>query len=158
LENVLTALRTMNLSACNDPFGLGLKTECEKTLANPIRLICLFGCSGDRDRIKRPLMAAVAERLADVVIVTNDNPRTESASAIITEICTGFSPGWKTTGKISVEPDRHAAIKLAINMAQPGDVVLLAGKGHENYQIIGTTKHHFDDVEEAEAALRDIYI
>ena len=100
-------------------------------------------------------MGAVAERLADVVIVTSDNPRTEDPGAIIEEICAGFSEGWKTADKITVEADRRAAIKKAIGMAQKGDVVLLAGKGHENYQIIGTTKYHFDDVEEAQAALKE---
>jgi UDP-N-acetylmuramoyl-L-alanyl-D-glutamate--2,6-diaminopimelate ligase len=133
LENVLTALRAT--------MGVG-------------RLICVFGCGGDRDRTKRAKMGAIAERLADRVIVTSDNPRTEEPGAIIEEICAGFSAGWKTSGKIAVEPDRRAAIQRAIGMAEAGDVVLIAGKGHENYQIIGTTKHHFDDVEEAEAALR----
>lgn len=123
----------------------------------PGDLVCLFGCGGDRDRTKRSKMAAIAERLADKVIVTSDNPRTENPSAIIEEICAGFSANWKASGKITVEPDRRAAIRAAIAMAKPGDVVLLAGKGHENYQIIGTTKQHFDDVEEAEAALRDLF-
>jgi UDP-N-acetylmuramoyl-L-alanyl-D-glutamate--2,6-diaminopimelate ligase len=143
LENVLTALRTTMQS----------KTA-EARIRNG-RLICVFGCGGDRDRTKRPKMGAVAERLADVVIVTSDNPRTEEPNAIIAEICAGFSAEWKQAAKITIEPNRRAAIKLAIGMAKPGDVVLLAGKGHENYQIIGTTKHHFDDVEEAENALRD---
>ena len=117
------------------------------------RLICVFGCGGDRDRTKRPKMGTVAERLADRVIVTSDNPRTEDAAAIIEEICAGFSAGWKEGGKIAVEADRRAAIRMVIGTADSGDVVLIAGKGHENYQIIGTTKHHFDDVEEAEGAL-----
>ena len=117
------------------------------------RLICVFGCGGDRDRTKRPKMGNVAELLADKIIVTSDNPRTEHPLAIIDEICAGFSQGWRLNHKILIEPDRRAAIRLAIGMARPGDVVLLAGKGHENYQIIGTTKHHFDDVEEAQAAL-----
>jgi len=132
LENVLTALR--------GTMGAG-------------RLICMFGCGGDRDRTKRPKMAAIAERLADVVVLTSDNPRTEKPGDIIDEVCTGFSANWKETGKITVEADRRAAINLAIGLAQAGDVVLLAGKGHETYQIIGTTKHHFDDVEEAQKAL-----
>jgi UDP-N-acetylmuramoyl-L-alanyl-D-glutamate--2,6-diaminopimelate ligase len=150
LENVLTALRaTMG----RPPKG-GTPNGAPNGSPNG-RLICLFGCGGDRDRTKRPKMGAVAERLADVVIVTSDNPRTEEPAVIIEEICAGFSPAWKTAGKITIEPDRRAAIHRAIAMAKPGDVVLLAGKGHENYQIIGTTKHHFDDVEEAENALRD---
>ncbi|HUO08652.1 MAG TPA: UDP-N-acetylmuramoyl-L-alanyl-D-glutamate--2,6-diaminopimelate ligase [Phycisphaerae bacterium] len=131
LENVLRAVRTT--------MGKG-------------RLICVFGCGGDRDRTKRPKMAAVAETFADLVIVTSDNPRTEDPHAIIAEIRTGFSSN--ANGKVKVEPDRRAAIRTAISIADSGDVVLLAGKGHENYQIIGTTKHHFDDVEEAQAALK----
>ncbi len=144
LENVLTTLRT-TMSNCFTRFQ-----------PNNGRLICLFGCGGDRDRTKRPKMAKVAETLADFVILTSDNPRTENPLAIIEEICTGFSPSWKTARKITVEPDRRLAIQKAIALAQPGDVVLLAGKGHENYQIIGTTKHHFDDVEEAQNALREL--
>jgi UDP-N-acetylmuramoyl-L-alanyl-D-glutamate--2,6-diaminopimelate ligase len=160
LENVLTALRaTMGVGTDENPPKGGTTNDPPKGgtpngAANG-RLICVFGCGGDRDRTKRPKMGAIAERLADVVIVTNDNPRTESPGAIIEEICAGFSSGWKESGKITIEPDRRAAIKKAIGMARAGDVVLLAGKGHENYQIIGTTKHHFDDVEEAEAALRE---
>ena len=143
LDNVLQALRgTMGANIGGTPVPRG-------------RLICVFGCGGDRDRTKRPKMGAVAERLADVVIVTSDNPRTENPAAIIEEICAGFSPGWKDGAKISVEADRRAAIRMAVEMAEAGDVVLIAGKGHENYQIIGTTKHHFDDVEEAAAALAE---
>ncbi len=159
LENVLKALRaTMGGGsfakrqagsvADVDGRGLGDGGEGERG-----RLICVFGCGGDRDRTKRPKMGAVAERLADVVIVTSDNPRTENAERIIEEICAGFSEGWRDAGKISVEADRRAAIRDAIGAARPGDVVLIAGKGHENYQIMGTTKHHFDDVEEAVAAM-----
>ena len=105
-------------------------------------------------------MGAVADRLADVVIVTSDNPRTEEPGAIIEEICAGFSEGWRECGRISVEPDRRAAIRMAIGHGrEKGDVVLIAGKGHENYQIIGTDQAtHFDDVEEAEAALRERFI
>jgi UDP-N-acetylmuramoyl-L-alanyl-D-glutamate--2,6-diaminopimelate ligase len=150
LENVLSALRTTMTTSPQSKIenGGGQKSK--------ISLICLFGCGGDRDRTKRPKMAAIAERLADKVIVTTDNPRTENPAAIIEEICAGFSPHWKSENKITVEPDRRAAIRAAIAMAQPGDVVLLAGKGHENYQIIGTTKHHFDDVEEAQNALQEL--
>jgi UDP-N-acetylmuramoyl-L-alanyl-D-glutamate--2,6-diaminopimelate ligase len=86
--------------------------------------------------------------------VTSDNPRTENPAAIIDEVCAGFTGAWKSDGRIRVEPDRRVAIRAAIEMADTNDVVLIAGKGHENYQIIGTTKHHFDDVEEAAAALQ----
>ena len=118
------------------------------------KLRVLFGCGGDRDRTKRPLMAGVTERLADVVYVTSDNPRTENASEIIEQILAGFQN--RRRKPPIVEPDRRAAIKKIIEDAEPGDVVLLAGKGHENYQIVGQTKRHFDDVEEAKAALQEL--
>ena len=131
LENVLTAVRG---------FTSG-------------KIICVFGCGGDRDATKRPKMAAVAQRLADTIIVTDDNPRTEGSSVIIEQILAGFSgnPG----GRVTVIPDRAQAIRTAVDFAQPGDVVLLAGKGHENYQIIGTSRYHFDDVEHAQQALTE---
>lgn len=157
LENVLSALR---------PVTRG-------------KLIAVFGCGGDRDRTKRPKMAAVCCRIADRVIVTSDNPRTEDPMAIIDEILKGV-PGESAicdlrlagtgtarlaesaaSGKskmedcaVLVEPDRAAAIAWAIQSAGPDDTVLIAGKGHEDYQIIGTTKRHFDDREEAAKALR----
>jgi UDP-N-acetylmuramoyl-L-alanyl-D-glutamate--2,6-diaminopimelate ligase len=138
LDNVLTALRATMAHAANGRTG---------------KLICLFGCGGDRDRTKRPKMAAVVERLADRVVLTSDNPRTENPDAIIHEVLLGFSAAYRGGGSLAVEPDRRAAIRQALGLAEPGDVVLLAGKGHENYQIIGTQKRHFDDVEEAQAAL-----
>jgi len=116
------------------------------------RLVVMFGCGGDRDRTKRPKMAAVACRLADRVIVTSDNPRTEEPGAIIQEILTGVPEQAK--GKVSVEADRARAIEMAIGGAVAEDVVLLAGKGHEDYQIIGKTKRHFDDREQAGQVLR----
>jgi UDP-N-acetylmuramoyl-L-alanyl-D-glutamate--2,6-diaminopimelate ligase len=159
LENVLNALRaTMEGAGSRDnfkewQFDAKFGTRHEKQKHG--RIICVFGCGGDRDRTKRPKMGVVAERLADLVIVTSDNPRTENPDAIINEICVGFSSGWEGAGKITIEPDRRVAIRMAIESAEEGDVVLIAGKGHENYQIIGTTKHHFDDVEEAQAALAE---
>jgi UDP-N-acetylmuramoyl-L-alanyl-D-glutamate--2,6-diaminopimelate ligase len=115
------------------------------------KLRVLFGCGGDRDRTKRPLMAAATERRADCIYVTSDNPRTEDPGEIIRQIVAGFA---NPTGKpIFVEPDRRAAIGKILFDSRPGDVVLIAGKGHENYQIIGQTKHHFDDVEEVRLAL-----
>jgi UDP-N-acetylmuramoyl-L-alanyl-D-glutamate--2,6-diaminopimelate ligase len=116
------------------------------------KLRVLFGCGGDRDRTKRPLMAKAAEKLADCIYVTSDNPRTENPASIIDQIVAGFSSA--TRKPIFVEPDRRAAIAKIIDDAERSDVLLLAGKGHENYQIIGQTKHHFDDVEEVEAALQ----
>lgn len=130
LENVLNALR---------PLTRG-------------KLRLLFGCGGDRDRTKRPRMAKIAAALADGVYVTSDNPRTENPQAIIDEIMSGFPADKVKT--VVVEPDRRRAIERAVGDADSNDVVLLAGKGHENYQIIGTTKHHFDDVEEASNVIR----
>jgi len=113
------------------------------------KMICVFGCGGDRDRTKRPKMGKIAAELADVAVVTSDNPRTEEPERILQDILEGIAP--------SVEPvvicDRATAIRTAILQAQPGDGVLIAGKGHEDYQIFGTEKIHFDDREQAREAL-----
>ena len=119
----------------------------------PGRAICVFGCGGDRDRTKRPLMGKIAADLADVAIVTSDNPRTEEPRRILDDILTGIPD----TVKPVVEGDRATAIARAIAMAQPGDGVLIAGKGHEDYQILGTEKIHFDDREQARTALAQRY-
>ena len=130
------------------------------------RIICLFGCGGDRDRGKRPLMGEAAGARADLVVATSDNPRTEDPLAILAEI----EPGIARTGKTRLEPrharmglsgycvvpDRREAIRLALQSARPGDAVLLAGKGHEDYQIVGTQKRPFDDRAEAQSALEEI--
>ncbi len=131
------------------------------------RIICVFGCGGDRDRTKRPLMGAIAGRLADIAVVTSDNPRREDPDTIIAEIVDGdlransprlkaadLRAGTSRAGYL-VEPDRRQAIRLAIDLAQSGDIVLITGKGHETYQIRGTQKFDFDDRAEAGAALRD---
>jgi UDP-N-acetylmuramoyl-L-alanyl-D-glutamate--2,6-diaminopimelate ligase len=116
------------------------------------KLRVVFGCGGDRDRTKRPRMAAVAERLADFVVVTSDNPRTEQPEDIINEIVAGFeNPDSK---RITVESDRKKAIELAIKTADKNDIVLIAGKGHENYQIIGKQKLDFSDKAIAEQCLK----
>lgn len=109
----------------------------------------VFGCGGDRDRTKRAVMARTAENYADHVVVTSDNPRTESPDSIIAEICLGF-----VGGAYHSLVDREEAVHFAVQSAQPGDVILLAGKGHENYQIIGDKKLPFCDVDVAEQALR----
>ncbi|MGA2093394.1 MAG: UDP-N-acetylmuramoyl-L-alanyl-D-glutamate--2,6-diaminopimelate ligase [Sedimentisphaerales bacterium] len=107
------------------------------------RLIVLFGCGGDRDKTKRPRMAKAVEKYADAIIVTSDNPRTENPDVIISEIVAGFvNPA---SPRIKIEQDRRKAIALAIESARKNDVVLLAGKGHENYQIIGKEKFPFSD-------------
>jgi UDP-N-acetylmuramoyl-L-alanyl-D-glutamate--2,6-diaminopimelate ligase len=108
------------------------------------RVVILFGCGGDRDRTKRPKMGAIAAKYADFVIVTSDNPRTEVPSAIIEDIMEGVK-GTKTP--YTVIEDRREAIAWAIDNHQPGDVIILAGKGHETYQIVGKTKHHMDERE-----------
>ena len=113
------------------------------------RLICVFGCGGERDRGKRALMGAVASRLADYVFVTSDNPRSEDPLAIIGDIARGIRGG-----EVSFEPDRAAAIRCAVHMARRGDVVLIAGKGHEQYQETGGVKHPYSDAGEVMAALR----
>ncbi len=114
----------------------------------------VFGCGGDRDRAKRPIMGREAARLSDRVILTNDNPRTEDPERILQEILPGIEEGGMTPGKeCVVEPDRKKAIELAIATAKPGEVILIAGKGHEDYQILGTEKVHFDDREVARGAL-----
>ncbi|QRV23734.1 UDP-N-acetylmuramoyl-L-alanyl-D-glutamate--2,6-diaminopimelate ligase [Marinomonas foliarum] len=109
------------------------------------RLICVFGCGGDRDRGKRPLMMAAAMQNADYVWLTSDNPRTESIDQIFSDILSQTNQG----EAFSFEPDRRVAIQQAILSAGPNDVVLIAGKGHESYQDIKGVKHHFDDKEEA---------
>ncbi len=127
LENVLKATR---------PFVAG-------------QLWCVFGCGGDRDRTKRPKMGEIAARLADQVVVTSDNPRTEDPERILQDILAGISGG----APKQVIADRATAIRTAIMQAQPGDGVVIAGKGHEDYQILGTEKIHFDDREQARDAL-----
>lgn len=125
LENALVSLR---------PYATG-------------RLAVVFGCGGDRDRGKRPLMGAIAGRLADRVFVTDDNPRTEDAAAIRSEVMAAVPEA------VEVD-DRRRAIELAVAEMRTGDVVLIAGKGHEDYQIVGTTKHHFSDHEVVADALK----
>ena len=129
LENVLTTLRDFT----------------------PGRLLCLFGCGGDRDRTKRPLMGAIAAELSDWVVVTSDNPRTEPPEAIIRDILGGMDG---SGAPYVVEPDRRAAIRLALSQARAGDVVLLAGKGHETYQEVDGIQRHLDEREEVAAFFR----
>jgi UDP-N-acetylmuramoyl-L-alanyl-D-glutamate--2,6-diaminopimelate ligase len=118
------------------------------------RLIVLFGCGGDRDKTKRPRMARVVEHWADRIVVTSDNPRTEQPQAIINDIMVGFkNPG---SERLTVQADRRKAIESAIESAGPDDIVLLAGKGHETYQIIGTTKHDFSDKDIARQCLQSL--
>jgi UDP-N-acetylmuramoyl-L-alanyl-D-glutamate--2,6-diaminopimelate ligase len=117
------------------------------------RIITVFGCGGDRDKTKREPMGFVAGKYSDLVIVTSDNPRTEDPLKIIAQIVMGLE---KTNSLRLVIPDRREAIFRAISEAKPNDVVLIAGKGHETYQIIGGDKFHFDDREIALEALKII--
>ena len=132
------------------------------------RIITVFGCGGDRDPDKRPIMGLIAASYSDLAIVTSDNPRAEEPLEILEQIRSGILPlntkeysidrlsgNFDAKGFVMLE-NRREAIRLAVRVARPGDIILLAGKGHENYQIIGTTKHHFDDREEAAAAFAEI--
>ena len=131
LENVLTTLRS---------------------IAQERQLICVFGCGGDRDKTKRPEMAQIAERLADRLVITSDNPRTEDPDAIIEDIKAGLSP--KGMAKSLVITNRREAIRTAILTAPESATILLAGKGHETYQIIGHEKTHFDEKEIVEETFK----
>jgi UDP-N-acetylmuramoyl-L-alanyl-D-glutamate--2,6-diaminopimelate ligase len=132
------------------------------------RIITVFGCGGDRDPGKRPIMGRAAAQLSDLAVVTSDNPRTEEPLAILAQVRGGITPlgireytleqissGFSEQGFVMQE-NRREAIRLAVRLARPGDIVLLAGKGHEDYQIIGRTKHHFDDREEAACACAEL--
>jgi UDP-N-acetylmuramoyl-L-alanyl-D-glutamate--2,6-diaminopimelate ligase len=144
------------------------------------RIITVFGCGGDRDPGKRPIMGGIAARMSDLAVVTSDNPRTEDPHAILAQVKAGItelpprpqeegrseggfreyaleelSGGFAEKGFVMLE-NRAEAIRLAVRLAQPGDIVLLAGKGHEDYQIIGKTKHHFDDREQAAQACEEL--
>jgi UDP-N-acetylmuramoyl-L-alanyl-D-glutamate--2,6-diaminopimelate ligase len=126
--------------------------ETARPLA-PRRVITVFGCGGDRDRTKRPLMGAVASRLSDVVVITSDNPRTEDPSRIIDEIKRGVPASERDQKRAFTIVDRREAIQFAIGTAAPGDLVLLAGKGHEKSQTIGTRELPFDETAIAREAL-----
>ena len=129
LKNVLTSLRGLS----------------------PGKIITVFGCGGERDRLKRPKMGKVVTELSDFAIITNDNPRSEKPEAIIKDIKRGIRKD-----NYSVIPDRKAAIMDSLSMAGKGDIVVIAGKGHENYQILGNNTAHFDDREEVKLCLKSL--
>ncbi len=131
------------------PDSLQKVLETLKSL-NPGRILTVFGCGGDRDRGKRPLMGAAAQELSDLCIVTSDNPRREDPITIIDHILTGM-----TGNAAIVEPDRRRAIRRAFEMSMPGDLILVAGKGHEPYQIIGDERFPFDDREELKCLMKE---
>lgn len=133
------------------------------------RIITVFGCGGDRDPGKRPIMGRIAARISDLAIATSDNPRTENPLTILDQVKAGiiplgiheYNPSELSSGSLGGKgfvmlENRAEAIRLAIRLAEPGDIVLLAGKGHEDYQIIGKTKHHFDDREQAAQACAEL--
>ena len=149
VENGRGVLALVDYSHTPDALAKALEHAGE--LKGDGRLIAVFGCGGDRDRRKRPLMGAAAAWLADVAIVTSDNPRTEEPGSIIEQILPGVRTHMeKASGGDGYEviADRRSAIVRAVEMASPGDVIVVAGKGHEDYQILGTERIHFDDREE----------
>ena len=115
------------------------------------RVITVFGCGGDRDKTKRPIMGAIAEKYSDIVIVTSDNPRTEDPNEILKDIVVGL-----TKENHIIEIHREKAIEKAVSLAEKNDIILIAGKGHENYQVIGREKIHFDDKEEVVKAIKKL--
>ena len=133
MENVLKTLKDLN------PAG---------------DLICVFGCGGNRDKTKRPEMGAIAGKYADKVVVTSDNPRFEDPLAIINDIKEGMDI--KARCKSSFIPDRQEAVRVAILNAKPGSIILVAGKGHEDYQIVNGVKHHLDDKELIKSAFEEL--
>ena len=148
---IVTNKPTVIVDYAHTPDGLEnvLKAAREITPSEG-KLICIFGCGGDRDATKRPKMGSIAENLADKVIVTSDNPRSENPHQIITDILAGF----KRVSDVVVEPDRELAIREAYKLANLNDVVLVAGKGHEDYQILANETIHFDDREK----VREIFV
>ena len=117
------------------------------------RLISVFGCGGDRDPMKRPIMGRIGVECADFAIITSDNPRTEQPMAIIQDILAGIKPGM---GDYTVIEDRRKAIRYAMDIAKKDDIIVLAGKGHETYQEINGVKHHLDEREEVAAHLKEL--
>jgi UDP-N-acetylmuramoyl-L-alanyl-D-glutamate--2,6-diaminopimelate ligase len=122
------------------------------------RIITVFGCGGDRDRGKRPKMGRAAVQYSDIVILTSDNPRTEDPLSILQEVEVGVTEALRQRPTVQYQKvaDRREAIRVAVREARPGDMVLIAGKGHEDYQIIGTKKFHFDDREVAREAIAQL--
>ncbi len=152
-ERVPSKARNVLVDYAHSPDGLRRALEAARALA-AARVIVVFGCGGDRDRGKRPVMGELAARLADRCVITSDNPRSERPEAIIGEILAGIPK--ETREKCSVEPDRARAIRLAVEGAAPDDLVLIAGKGHEDYQIFADRTIHFDDREAAAEVLGEM--
>ncbi len=143
---------TVLVDYAHTPAGLEIVLGEARTLAPGGRVLSVFGCGGNRDRAKRPLMGATAVRLSDLAFVTSDNPRDEDPLAIIEEVLAGV-PAGRANPRLVVEPDRGVAIRRALDAADPGDVVVIAGKGHETYQEIAGRRLPFDDAVEARRTL-----
>ena len=141
---------TVVVDYAHTPDGLALALASARRLAGGQRVVCVFGCGGDRDRAKRPLMGKVASGSADVTVITSDNPRHEDPVAIIDDVRRGVIDG----ADVITEPDRAVAIARAVGLAAPGDVVLVAGKGHETVIEIAGRREPFDDRQVVAAALR----
>jgi UDP-N-acetylmuramoyl-L-alanyl-D-glutamate--2,6-diaminopimelate ligase len=162
MERIESEERVALIDYAHSDDALRRSLEAARTLARG-RVVVVFGCGGDRDKGKRPLMGQVAAENADLVVLTSDNPRTEDPDEIISQITAGvekaglrrMSAGKAKSGERGylVDADRRAAIELGASLLKEGDVLLVAGKGHEGYQIVGTEKRPFDDVAEARAAL-----
>lgn len=170
VDNDVSALILVDYAHTGDALEKALQAVCA---LEPNRIITVFGCGGDRDTSKRPTMAAVAARYSTLSIVTSDNPRTENPQTILAQICRGFDDSCQNLGPSVIDScladpeqlriqgcnycvieDRALAIKTAVSLLQKDDLLLIAGKGHEDYQIIGTKKIHFDDREQVKIALQ----
>ncbi len=145
---------TVLVDYAHTPDGLAAALGSARQLARGHKVVCVFGCGGDRDAAKRPLMGKVAAELADVVVVTSDNPRSEDPAAIIEAVLSGTRQASRAAGpaRVVLEPDRARAVDVAVGSGRPGDVVLVAGKGHETVQVIGDAVLPFDDRVEARRA------
>lgn len=165
IENTIG--RFVYVDYAHTPDALENAVSALKAIA-PARIICVFGCGGDRDNEKRPMMGEIVARLCDLALVTSDNPRSEDPAMIIGQVLPGIeqAQGYRYSTEdlktgfdkrgYTVEPDRRRAIQLAIRVSRPDDAVLIAGKGHETYQIIGKKTLDFDDRKEARKALRAV--
>jgi UDP-N-acetylmuramoyl-L-alanyl-D-glutamate--2,6-diaminopimelate ligase len=147
---------TVLVDYAHTPAGLEIVLGEARNLAPNGRVVCVFGCGGDRDRAKRPVMGGVAVRDSNLAFLTSDNPRSEDPEAIIDEVLGGIDGG-RDNPRVVVEPDRRAAIRRALDTAKPGDIVVIAGKGHETYQEIAGRHVPFDDATEAREALANSF-
>jgi UDP-N-acetylmuramoyl-L-alanyl-D-glutamate--2,6-diaminopimelate ligase len=143
---------TVLVDYAHTPAGLEVVLGEARGLVPSGRVLCVFGCGGNRDRAKRPLMGAAATQLSDLAFLTSDNPRFEDPRAILEDVLGGV-PGERSNPHIVVEPDRRVAIRLALHAARSGDVVVIAGKGHETYQEVAGERLPFDDAVEARRIL-----